>query len=280
MRASSSGPPTSVKKKKGKPKPQARLTAFYTQHFFRIWLTINIRTCVFDIRERGAAADMDECEKAKSVLDAQQQHWNKTYREEPDFFGEEPSYAAQKAAEVFKKEGASKILDLGAGQGRDSLFFARNGFKVYALDYSETAVEAIRQKARQLVLSNAVAAMCHDLRKPLPFKDESFDACYCHMLYCMALCTSELESLFQEVKRVLKPNALNVYTVRNTKDPHYGKGIHRGEDMYEVGGFIVHFFSKEKVEQLAKGYDILGIDEFEEGELPRKLFLVKLRKKA
>jgi len=29
---------------------------------------------------------------------------------------------------------------------------------------------------------------------------------------------------------------------------------------------------------LAKGYDIVSIDEFEEGELPRKLFLVMLRK--
>jgi len=222
---------------------------------------------------------MGECEKAKRELNTQQQHWNKTYSEEPDFFGEEPSFAARKAAEAFKKEGASKILELGAGQGRDSLFFAANGFRVYALDYSEVAVEAIKQKSWQLNLADAVTVVGHDLREPLPFEDESFDACYCHMLYCMALCTSELESLFQEVKRVLKPGTLNVYTVRNTEDAHYGKGIRRGEDMYELGGFIVHFFSKEKVEHLAKGYDIIGIDEFEEGELPRKLFLVTLRKR-
>ena len=48
--------------------------------------------------------------------------------------------------------------------------------------------------------------------------------------------------------------------------------------MYEVGGFIVHFFSREKVELLAKGYEIISIDEFEEGELPRKRFRVMLRK--
>jgi hypothetical protein len=95
----------------------------------------------------------------------------------------------------------------------------------------------------------------------------------------MALTTSELEFLSQEVRRVLRPNGLHVYTVRHTKDPHYGKGIHRGEDMYEYGGFIVHFFSRDKVERLAKGYEIVGIDEFEEGELPRKLFRVTLRKR-
>ena len=48
--------------------------------------------------------------------------------------------------------------------------------------------------------------------------------------------------------------------------------------MYEVGGFIVHFFSKETVELLAKAYEVLRVDEFEEGKMPRKLFRVTLRK--
>ena len=48
--------------------------------------------------------------------------------------------------------------------------------------------------------------------------------------------------------------------------------------MYETGGFIVHFFSREKVEILAKGYEIARVDPCEEGELPRRLFRVTLRK--
>ena len=48
--------------------------------------------------------------------------------------------------------------------------------------------------------------------------------------------------------------------------------------MYEVGGFIVHFFSREQVERLAKGFEIVEAEEFEEGELPKKLFRVVLRK--
>jgi hypothetical protein len=67
--------------------------------------------------------------------------------------------------------------------------------------------------------------------------------------------------------------------VRHTGDPDYGTGIHRTEDLYEVGGFVVHFFSKEKVMHLAKGYELIKVDEFEEGKLPRKLFRVTLRKR-
>ncbi|MPN42255.1 hypothetical protein SDC9_189811 [bioreactor metagenome] len=49
--------------------------------------------------------------------------------------------------------------------------------------------------------------------------------------------------------------------------------------MYEIaGGFIVHFFSREKVERLARGYESFEIKEFEEGELPRKLYMVIMRK--
>ncbi len=96
----------------------------------------------------------------------------------------------------------------------------------------------------------------------------------------MALCTSELETLFEEVRRVLKPVGLSIYTVRQTEDPHYGKGVARGEDMYEMGGFVVHFFNKEKIVHLAKGFVIVEISKFEEGDLPRKLYLVAFKKSS
>jgi len=215
----------------------------------------------------------------KEILDAQGRQWQETFVRNPDMFGALPSDPARIAAEMFEREGKTLILELGGGQGRDTIFFARNGFHVKVLDYSESAVGAITDKAHNLGLSGYITARQHDVRVALPFKDESMDGCYSHMLYCMALTTSELEFLSREVRRVLRPKGLHIYTVRHTKDPHFGKGIHRGEDMYEVGGFVVHFFSREKVERLAEGFEILSVDEFEEGELPRKLFRVTLRKK-
>jgi SAM-dependent methyltransferase len=216
----------------------------------------------------------------REVLDGQRQQWQESFLEMPEMFGAEASTPARKAAQLFKREGKTTILELGCGQGRDTIWFARNGFKVYALDYSSQGLEAIDAKARELKLSDRIVTKMHDLRAPLPFADGTFDACYSHMLLCMALTSSEIEFLSDEIRRVLKPGGLNVYTVRNTTDPHYRTGIHRGEELWEIGGgFIVHFFSREKVEHLAKGYEIVSIEEFEEGEVLKKLFAVTLRKK-
>ncbi len=216
----------------------------------------------------------------KSELLKQEQHWEKMLSSKPDMFGELQSSSASKATEIFKEEGVMELLELGGGQGRDTMFFAQNGFHVQVLDYSQSGVEAITEKADSQGLSNLVTAKAHDIRNPLPFKNETFDACYSHMLYCMALTTKELEFLSNEIRRVLKPGGLNIYTVRHTGDADYGTGIHWGEDMYEVGGFIVHFFSKEKVNHLAQGYQVVDVSEFEEGSLPRKLFRVTLRKEG
>lgn len=212
------------------------------------------------------------------ILNAQHRHWQATFASRPEMFGSEPSDAARRASELFAREGKQKVLELGSGQGRDTLFLARSGLDVTALDYSEPGLQELCAKAEGAGLTSRITTAPHDIRKPLPFEANTFDACFSHMLYCMALTTSELEFLSREVGRVLKPGGLNIYTVRHTGDSHYGTGLHRGEDMYEVGGFIVHFFTREKVEQLAKGYELIGVETFEEGGLPRRLYLVTMRK--
>lgn len=217
--------------------------------------------------------NIENSDAVKEILDAQHGHWEDTLSKRPSMFGEAPSEAARKAADLFKQEAKKKILELGAGQGRDTLYFAQNGFQVWSLDYARSSGEAIKKQADALGLSEAIITICHDIRRPLPFEDDSFDGCYSHMLYCMALTTPELEGLSREVWRVLKPEGLNVYTVRHTGDPHYRTGVARGDDMYESsGGFIVHFFSIEKVERLAKDFKVMSIDEFEEGPFLESCF--------
>ncbi|MCF8564594.1 class I SAM-dependent methyltransferase [Alicyclobacillus tolerans] len=211
-------------------------------------------------------------------LNRQQPHWGQAFAKNNEMFGESPSDAAIRAVEIFKSHGQERILELGAGQGRDTLFFARNGFQVHVLDYTKEGTERIRQKAKEQGLSDRITVVEHDVRKPFPLPSGSSDACYSHMLYCMALTMDELVALNDHVRQVLRPGGYNIYTVRHKGDAHYGQGVHRGEDLYEVGGFIVHFFDRAKVETLTDGYELMDIHEFEEGGLPRKLYQVTLEK--
>lgn len=215
----------------------------------------------------------------KNQLDDQEQHWDKTFAAKPEMFGDSPSLCAKGAARLFAEEDRTEILELGCGQGRDTLFFLKEGFHMTVADYAPAGLQALKQKTDALGFTSNICFTLHDLRKPLPFPDQSFDACYSHMLFCMALKEEELGFLSEEIRRVLKPGGLNIYTVRHKGDAHYGQGIHRGEDMYEMGGFIVHYYDRQKVERLARGYDLADVSEFEEGGLPRKLFQVTLRKK-
>ncbi len=214
----------------------------------------------------------------KKILDQQSQHWEKNFSNKPEMFGLEPSIPAKKSLELFKKQNITKIIEPGAGLGRDTIFFAQNSIHVKVLDYSLSGINVINKKAEKLNLSNFISTKIFDVREKLPFEDNSVEACFSHMLYCMALTNNDLENLNHEIHRILKPKGINIYTVRHTNDGDFKKGIHIGEDLYENDGFIVHFFSKDKVKSLLKGFENISIDEFEEGGFPRKLYFVVNKK--
>ena len=211
-------------------------------------------------------------------LNNQSNYWEANFSKKPLMFGLTPSVAALSALKKFEEDNIKEIIELGAGLGRDTVFFAKNKIKVEALDYSSTAIKIINKKILEHKLSNLVSTKIFDVRKKLPFKDSSVEVCFSHMLYCMALTTVELKYLNSEICRILKPGGMNIYTVRHTGDGDYKNGTHIGEDLYENDGFIVHFFSEEKVRQIADGFNVCNIENFEEGKFPRKLFRVILKK--
>ncbi|GAA3785207.1 class I SAM-dependent methyltransferase [Streptomyces chiangmaiensis] len=213
-------------------------------------------------------------EENREPADAQRSQWQETYRSHPGMYGQAPSAPAVHAARVFRSAGAGSVLELGAGHGRDTLYFAREGFTVRALDFSAVGLGQLRDAARAQGVEDRVATMMHDVRGPLPLPDGIVDAVFTHMLLCMALSTEEIHALVDEVRRVLRPAGAFVYTVRHTGDAHYGVGTGHGDDVWEHGGFAVHFFSRALVDSLAEGWVLNEVFAFEEGELPRRLWRI------
>ena len=208
----------------------------------------------------------------------QQRHWVETFAANAEMYGPEPSEPGSHAAGRFAAEGLSAVLELGAGQGRDTFELLRRGLEVHALDFAPDALAGIAALAGP-ELAGRLRTTVHDVRLALPFAERSFDACYSHMLFTMALTTEELEALAGEVHRVLRPGGLCIYTVRHTGDAHYGAGRSLGDNRYENGGFVVHFFDRQLVERLAAGFELEDVTAFEEGGLPRRLWRVTMRRR-
>ncbi|PRR78611.1 Cyclopropane-fatty-acyl-phospholipid synthase [Clostridium liquoris] len=68
-----------------------------------------------------------------------------------------------------------KALDIGCGNGRNSLYLAQKGFKVYGVDFSKTSIEWAKQMANEKSLE--ISFLCQSV---FDFKDEpeSFDFIY------------------------------------------------------------------------------------------------------
>ena len=166
-----------------------------------------------------------------------------------------------------KSNNVKRVLEIGTGHGRDTMFFASNGLEVESLDYSRTCIEIINEKANEKKLP--VKSHLYDIKKPLPFKDACFDAAYSHMILNIRFSKAELHSIFSEIRRVLKPNGLNYFSVRNRNDQLYGAGVkvEEEEGIYDINGFEVRFFSeKETLDLVAKeGFKMLWMkEEYEE----------------
>ncbi|MDW0205724.1 MAG: class I SAM-dependent methyltransferase [Nitrososphaeraceae archaeon] len=186
--------------------------------------------------------------------------WDKVYSNDSAFFGEEPSDFAQKCYSNFKRYDVKRLLELGCGQGRDTIFFASNGFDVHAIDASKVAIENINQKIRQKNISLDLRHF--KVRQSLPYDNSYFDAVYSHMFYNMRFTDEELGFLFKESNRVLKNNGLLYFSVRNDKDVSYNKGKKIDNYVYEINGFQIRFFTTRQIQLFLENYfEIKNIEE-------------------
>ena len=97
----------------------------------------------------------------------------------------------------------SSILDVGAGAGEYSLYFARKGYKVQALELAENNIKAFRKKIRPEDEIDLVQGNAMDLSR---YTDESFDAVLLFgPLYHLHKREDRLRCI-AEAKRVCKPD--------------------------------------------------------------------------
>lgn len=129
-----------------------------------------------------------------------------------------PNYFAREVAQNLQP--GSAVLDLGCGQGQDSLYLAHQLMTVTACDFSQDALDMFAAEAQRA----GVAVSRVDLSElPLPFPDAAFDAVYAHLVlhYFDRAATVQL---FDEVARILRPGG-SLYALFNSdRDPEATQG--------------------------------------------------------
>lgn len=94
-----------------------------------------------------------------------------------------------------------RILDAGAGDGRNLVWFARNGFEIYSIDRNPEAVAELRQRFSHLPAGTFLQGELHKL----PYQEEWFDHIICSAVLHFAEDDDHFSRMFSELARVLKP---------------------------------------------------------------------------
>ena len=169
---------------------------------------------------------------------------------------DKPSIFAETAITYFPATG--KVLDLGAGQGQDSRFFAENGYDVVSTDIEDSALVESGNKLSE-VLINRVTLKKVDLSEELPFEANSFDVVYAHLsLHYFSYETTV--RLLGEIQRVLKPGGVFAFFTNSTSDPEYNTGTKLEEDYFQVDKTAKRYFSVETARSFTKYLDTNLLD--------------------
>ena len=180
-------------------------------------------------------------------------YWNEYYRQK--LAEDQPSLFAQY---VFKSlyEGES-LIDLGSGNGRDALYFCRNGICVTAMDQSETGISMISEAEPKNIRS-----ICGDITKASSYLDSEYDNAYSRFVI-HALTEEQQRDFIKDVRQILKQNGRFWIEVRSVLDTLFGKGEPAGRNAYIHDGHFRRFIVLgELVKELeANGFEVLSADE-------------------
>ncbi len=102
----------------------------------------------------------------------------------------------------------ARILEVGAGTGRDSFFMADDGAELFLLDYSKNSLKII---AKESPVDRTVCPVGADAFQ-LPFLDDTFDAVF-HQGLLEHFRREKASALLKENIRVLKPGGFLVVDV-------------------------------------------------------------------
>ena len=183
--------------------------------------------------------------------------WRRVLRETPEPW-EQPEEEVVRFAARLRRGG--RVLDLGCGPGRHTVYLAQQGFEVHA---SDIATDGLQETLRRIRLGGVQAAVLRSDMTAIPYPDAVFDAVIAVNVIYHGF-RDDVEACLAEVRRVLKPMGLFFVTFNATESDDWGRG-RRIDDLtfVKVGGVedgIPHYFvDRAELERLMEAYELLDV---------------------
>lgn len=210
--------------------------------------SINIRDIVHQLEELVPRNEDD--------YDRDRAYWNKYYK---DIINDRvtPSNFAVAVADMLQPE--SHIMELGCGNGRDSLYFLSKGHNVIAVDGSDFAID----KLNEITADNDDALfVCDDFVKCQVLYQMKYDCVYSR--FTLHAITEEQENeLLYNVRNSLHHNGIFCIEARTVHDEIYAKGREVGHNAYIYNDHYRRFIEVHEFEEKIKsfGFKVISIEE-------------------
>ena len=155
----------------------------------------------------------------------------------------------------------SKFLDLGCGNGADTLYLLERGYKVISCDYSEEAINNINNNIK------GGEGKILDMNEKFFFNDNTFFI----IIADISLHYFNEEKtihIMNEIKRILKKNGLLIARVSSINDKSYGagSGYEIEKRYYDHGIYAQRYFNEDDI---YKFFGIIGNLSFIEKPMTR-----------
>src|SRR3989338_8769959 len=184
-----------------------------------------------------------------------QEYWKKrTERKEK----RDPTEFAKQCAEFLRDKSSKTLLYLACGDGRDSIFFAKQGYEVTAADVSPVALQILKKKISEEKITN-IKIIEQNLQN-LQFPENSFDVIYAHLSLHYFL-DEQTTNIFKNIYKILKQDGFLFIKCKSIEDEEYGKGKEVEENVFVTEeNYLRHFFDEEYMKEKLARFKIIKIE--------------------
>ena len=186
-------------------------------------------------------------------------YWDNLYSKN-DYFGTGQTILANFAKDIIEKNSIKNMLELGCGQGRDSVFFAKLGCNIVAIDISENAIKFVEKIKKEQNFKN-LQLFIHNMQEPFNFQNMNFGLVYSN-LSLPFFNIAQLEKIFSNIYDILTENSFFLFSTKKSGDKYFNFGNKISDNAFEHNGIIRFFFSKSELESLLeKNFMIISFEE-------------------